>query len=358
MIRYEKRLRPILECIGLLEHYVNQNLELKPVDSLSQQQNEYLKEWYSLIDQAGKIMEMNFPEDAYLFRNLNKQGNSSLIRAIVQISCEQEENHDIKKQFQTIRSFYKKDPCAFLRKIVTSGKEVFKADIKEEDLPILLDETLHDDDTKWKIWKIHSQLEAYIDKIEMIVSNMMQLYVKHIKVYEELLKVYLEDITYTNQTKDCFTYICDCLNVHFNEVEEIHVIPVLSDVNEITFMFNEKNQKGDKDVLVVFWGIVVIRKMLHEEDRITKEQMCSTLKLLSDPSKFDILTFISNKKAYGAQIANELNLSTPTISYHMQALMNAQLVTFEKDNQRLYYHLNKEYLKSFLQQVEKTLLNE
>ena len=42
----------------------------------------------------------------------------------------------------------------------------------------------------------------------------------------------------------------------------------------------------------------------------------------------------------------------------MQALMNAQLVTFEKDNQRLYYHLNREYLKGFLQQVEKTLLNE
>ena len=186
----------------------------------------------------------------------------------------------------------------------------------------------------------------------------MQLYEKHIKVYERLLNVYLEDITYTNKTKDCFTYICDSLNVHFHEVQEVVVIPVLSDVNEITFMFNEKIHKEDKDILFVFWGIVLIRKMLHEEDNITKEQMCSTLKLLSDPSKFDILTFISHKKAYGAQIANELNLSTPTISYHMQALMNAQLVTFEKDNQRLYYHLNREYLKGFLQQVEKTLLNE
>ena len=38
MIRYEKRLRPILECIGLLEHYVNQDLELKHVDSLSTEQ--------------------------------------------------------------------------------------------------------------------------------------------------------------------------------------------------------------------------------------------------------------------------------------------------------------------------------
>lgn len=358
MIRYEKRLRPILECIGLLEHYVNQDLELKHVDSLSTEQNDDLKEWYSLIEEAGKMMEVQFPQEAYLFRNLNKQGNSSLVRAIVQTSSEEETSSDTKKTFHAIRSFYKKDPYAFLRKIVTSGKEIYKEDINEEDLPALLDEVLYEDDIKWKIWKIHSQLETYLDKIEMMISSIMQLYEKHIKVYERLLNVYLEDITYTNKTKDCFTYICDSLNVHFHEVQEVVVIPVLSDVNEITFMFNEKIHKEDKDILFVFWGIVLIRKMLHEEDNITKEQMCSTLKLLSDPSKFDILTFISHKKAYGAQIANELNLSTPTISYHMQALMNAQLVTFEKDNQRLYYHLNREYLKGFLQQVEKTLLNE
>ena len=88
MIRYEKRLRPILECIGLLEHYVNQDLELKHVDSLSTEQNDDLKEWYSLIEEAGKMMEAQFPQEAYLFRNLNKQGNSSLVRAIVQTSSE------------------------------------------------------------------------------------------------------------------------------------------------------------------------------------------------------------------------------------------------------------------------------
>lgn len=358
MIRYEKRLRPILECIGLLEHYVNQNLELKQVDSLSDEQNAYLKEWYSLIDEAGTIMKTQFPQEAYLFRNLNKQGNSSLIRVIVQTSSEEKTSNGLKNEFQTIRTFYQNDPCAFLRKIVTSGKEISKEDVREEDLPMLLDEILYEDDIKWKIWKIHSQLNQYLDKIEQIISSIMPLYEKHIKVYDTLLKVYLEDITYTNESKDCFTYICDSLNVHFHEVQDVHVIPVLSDVNEITFMFNEKAHKEDKDILFVFWGIVLIRKMLHEEDSITKEQMCATLKLISDPSKFDILTFISNKKAYGAQIANELNLSTPTISYHMQALMNAQLVTFEKDNQRLYYHLNKPYLKRFLQHVEKTLLKE
>ena len=160
MIRYEKRLRPILECIGLLEHYVNQDLELKHVDSLSTEQNDDLKEWYSLIEEAGKMMEAQFPQEAYLFRNLNKQGNSSLVRAIVQTSSEEETSSDTKKTFHAIRSFYKKDPCAFLRKIVTSGKEIYKEDINEEDLPALLDEVLYEDDIKWKIWKIHSQLET------------------------------------------------------------------------------------------------------------------------------------------------------------------------------------------------------
>lgn len=81
------------------------------------------------------------------------------------------------------------------------------------------------------------------------------------------------------------------------------------------------------------------------------EAMLDALKVLSDKSKFKILSFLKDKRSYGAEIAKQLNLSTPTISYPMQALLNAGFVGFEKENNRLYYHVDKEYLAIFFHQV-------
>lgn len=83
--------------------------------------------------------------------------------------------------------------------------------------------------------------------------------------------------------------------------------------------------------------------------------MLNGLKMLADSSKFEILQLLGKETSYGAQLAEKLNLSTPTISYHMQTLISARFVVFEKKQNRLYYRMNKEYIKYFLQQVEEQL---
>lgn len=112
----------------------------------------------------------------------------------------------------------------------------------------------------------------------------------------------------------------------------------------------------DVDRIIINSGILMRKEFLRRETNIGKQEILNALKVLSDSSKLEILLFIKDQAAYGNQIANKLKLTTSTISYHMEALSNAGLVTLNKKDNRVYYQLNKNYLKSLLTTLEDTLM--
>lgn len=79
------------------------------------------------------------------------------------------------------------------------------------------------------------------------------------------------------------------------------------------------------------------------------------LKLLSDKSKFEILSYIRDKESYGSELARHLNLTTPTVSHHMNALIAAELVTIKRKETRVYYLSNKEKIDEVLRYCRKIL---
>ena len=80
------------------------------------------------------------------------------------------------------------------------------------------------------------------------------------------------------------------------------------------------------------------------------------LKLLGDDRKFEILSYIRDKEAYGSELAKHLNLTTATVSHHMNALMAAGLVEIKRIDTRIYYTANKEILKDILERSKKLLI--
>lgn len=86
------------------------------------------------------------------------------------------------------------------------------------------------------------------------------------------------------------------------------------------------------------------------------EEAIKNLKLLSDKSKFEILSYIKDKRAYGSELAKQLNLTTATISHHMSALLNAGLIILEKEETKIYYRANTEEIEKLLRYCENTLV--
>jgi ArsR family transcriptional regulator, arsenate/arsenite/antimonite-responsive transcriptional repressor len=81
--------------------------------------------------------------------------------------------------------------------------------------------------------------------------------------------------------------------------------------------------------------------------------MNTIFKALNDPTRRQILELLQEKDLTAGEIAQQFNISFPSISHHLDLLKQAKLVTSEKDGQYVYYSLNTtvvdEILKWFLQ---------
>ena len=102
----------------------------------------------------------------------------------------------------------------------------------------------------------------------------------------------------------------------------------------------------DDDFIISFTG----------EDTCKKQEYAmKVLKMLSDSSKFEILSYIKDKSAYGSQLAKHLGLTTATISHHMSALLSVGLVTMETKESKVYYKGNTTAIAEVLEYCKQVL---
>lgn len=79
---------------------------------------------------------------------------------------------------------------------------------------------------------------------------------------------------------------------------------------------------------------------LPKADLETPDQLGEALKVIADPTRLKILSLIHMKPMYGKQIADQLGLTTPTVSHHLEVLRLHGLVNMEQDKQIKYFSAN------------------
>lgn len=68
--------------------------------------------------------------------------------------------------------------------------------------------------------------------------------------------------------------------------------------------------------------------------------LSKTLQALSDPSRQKILELLKKKNMAVSEIAKYFNITLPSLSHHLSALKQADLVTGERNGQEIIYSLN------------------
>ncbi|MCB0714633.1 MAG: autorepressor SdpR family transcription factor [Chitinophagaceae bacterium] len=63
-------------------------------------------------------------------------------------------------------------------------------------------------------------------------------------------------------------------------------------------------------------------------------------KALNDPTRREILELLQKKDMTAGEIAEQFDISFPSISHHLDLLRQAKLVLSEKEGQFVYYSLN------------------
>jgi ArsR family transcriptional regulator len=68
--------------------------------------------------------------------------------------------------------------------------------------------------------------------------------------------------------------------------------------------------------------------------------MNQLFKALNDPTRREILELLGKKDLSAGEIADQFNMSKPSISHHLDLLRQAGLVESVKQGQFIYYSLN------------------
>lgn len=68
--------------------------------------------------------------------------------------------------------------------------------------------------------------------------------------------------------------------------------------------------------------------------------MNTLFKALNDPIRRAILELLKEKDLTAGEIADQFNISKPSISHHLDLLKQADLVNAEKQGQFIYYTIN------------------
>jgi len=76
--------------------------------------------------------------------------------------------------------------------------------------------------------------------------------------------------------------------------------------------------------------------------------MKELFKALNDQTRREILEMLKDKDMAAGEIADEFNISKPSISHHLDILKRADLVTSEKKGQFIVYSLNTTILEDLL----------
>ena len=110
-----------------------------------------------------------------------------------------------------------------------------------------------------------------------------------------------------------------------------------------------------EDTLVMYCGQTIEHRF---ENRKALDTYKALFKALSDEKRIEILKMTSKKPWYNKELADYFNLTTATLSYHLNLLLDLEILNFEPSiiNNRYYYTTNKENLQKLFDAALKDLL--
>lgn len=220
-----------------------------------------------------------------------------------------------------------------------------------EELSVLLERVDVKDEDKWLLQNVYLHLLGYLKRFCALVNQMVDWLMgfeeqicKEETVFYDYWQTFIE-------ANDFAKHLKERLNVAvMPETTQIWIVPSYFACTRLFYEYQQEN------VLYVHIGMILDQSFSFEKKYETPLLLCSHLKVLSDPSKFEILKVIKKRPYYGSELAKMFRLSTPTISHHMQALENAGFVKSERRENKTFYTLDTDRLRLFLGQIHHMLL--
>lgn len=202
---------------------------------------------------------------------------------------------------------------------------LLKLNLDDHDKLMLIEAIYHHDVTLQQLFEsLHPLVQAINTMVEtMNLSSYIDYFKKH----------------------DAFKFL-ENGNMHIHG--KIMVLPSLIDHTNVLV-----NISAD-DTILVFYGLSIDQSKLNNYDFYNDElsrRMDYLIKVLADKSKMKLIGLLKQQPMYGAQLAQATGLKPSTISYHLDALMNAGMVKTTRDNNRIWFEYDKDHTLMLLDEL-------
>lgn len=169
--------------------------------------------------------------------------------------------------------------------------------------------------------------------------------------------------------KEYFKLQLSQLNYENSKIEKLLYNMTPLEVSEELMGKTFKNRGPYKEFIFIPSIFLSLKSIRYWDDKqlfiysisnkpFTNKNITKILKTISDNTRFEILDLLSkNKSMIGKELSKELNVSTPTISHHIDELKEIGFINEERVKNSKYYSLNKKQINDFFNMLNEKFKN-
>lgn len=195
-----------------------------------------------------------------------------------------------------------------------------------------------EDDLKWSLLDFFTQplkiIKEYITFLESYIPHLNHVLEKSKNIMDEFNN-YLEKQIADNGIDFIKNEASLYKSSEFEESEDIYITSMFFN------SFSLINLESQKDLIYLI-GFDFEKTLAKISGETELERNINIFKNLSDKTRIRILELLKTETLFGQEIAEKVDISMATVSYHMSYLLASGLVSIERKGRKSFYVLNKD----------------
>lgn len=225
-------------------------------------------------------------------------------------------------------------------------------DFDDADFFNLVDSSGLDAATKFEVLQLYYRFDLYYACYTRVTTEVTALIKHKLPLFADKIEAMLTRLAEALAQKGAL-FFQELCGVEINNNDFYEIRPIIYTINSMGFE-SSRQIRSQINVGIHFIDL----SELSKKAKSLKDSLLEFLKILSDNTKLSILQLLKEEPHYSGQIADKLKLTGATISYHMAALNKLELIHIRKEAVKVYYSLNNDKIKQYLDGLKTYLIHE
>lgn len=258
-----------------------------------------------------------------------------------------------RKGFDSFFDYIKKDNNAILNNIAAAIQpESSLNNWNTNSIFQLVNECNWPQSSKFTLLDLAVNSEKYIDSLEKALVPIAHEFERCEPLWTPLIEMYTTDYggyeTVEAMVETKFPQVsCACFS-------SFTAYPSITGYRQV-FLSDAKHECKNTGEFTIICGVLFeTLQHISSLEHNSAAELSRIMSVLGDPSRFNIVFRLAKKPSYGRELAKLLSLTPGAISQHLSILMSTGLITSSVEGNRVYYELNKEKMREFLNALLRT----